>query len=607
MRVVLAVFPAHRPPSCPLFPLLRVTYALSRLLFLTLSALHWPIHPPPFYRPIRNAHLTAAAMPPMMTSTTVTTFLRKVVHAARHVHPHLPVAEVGAGPRPPPLHNVHHQMSKFYPVLRRLALSTFPSLSTPAYKLVPEYAYQPIKLATQRRGFVSAGHTSRTMGMISRRPGSAFPPAIARSPAINSVGLGTARTFASGPATSAYAKVPMGLRAFASLLDDNEDLQHRLPRPRRYVPYAKPASHRIRRVRRSTCTSASSQHSGLLEEMSHYFPTPLRSVKEQQIPLPPLPESLVTPGRTTILSLPLSPSLHSLLSPTPSVPYREAEVGVNLLARLTKGLMPLHEAFSTYSSTRIIPLLAKLEGLGVLTAGSLTTMDVVLDHQGQPDVLRIIFEGRSKKDVLQLLGESLRSAEEEEFWVLEEEPTHTAVAVLNAEESRAILEEWGAPETRAPRSPAEMPVTASLVQSHELIFPTIDLGLSTYSDEISWPSSASGTPPVAQFDDILEVPSRSPSPSPTSPRSGFDTPETVDIPASLFSRLSSENLSWHIGLSESDSDIESSMNLSDRFSDVSEAVWEEHESVEMLERPGSAEPYAGWSGVNEGFGFAQPW
>ncbi|WVQ83044.1 hypothetical protein IAT38_005182 [Cryptococcus sp. DSM 104549] len=546
-------------------------------------------------------------MPPLFSSTSLGTLLRSIKGAAKYIHQPATVMARASPNRT--IHTIHRARN----AVQQVAHQTFPSLATPAHHL--HHSGQPL-----RSGARGISSFSATGNKAPRRPLGAVGKALqaggrvrptASGPSVQAnVGLGAARGFASGPAAGVHAKVPMGLRALASLIDDEHAGGKPLPRASRYSPYTR----RDRKQRRRVCRSIDSS---FISDLQHYFPLvrpaaaeAAAAESEEATPLPPLPETLVTAGKTTVLALPLSPSLDALLSPTPNLTYSETSIGVHVLARLTAGILPIHSAFSLHSSTRIIPLLTKLEGLGVMNfhpGSPLVTGEVIHDASGQPDILRLVFEDRSLADVHALLGESLRPGEEGEWWALWEEDRKMK---LTQGERREMMEQWGE-GVRAEQA------------SGELIFPTLDMSVHTGPGEDAF---------AASLDEPL---------TPSSPRSGASSPVFVDyspgsatpstvssgsvqnsvlLSASLLSQLgeSSED-GWSIPASEADSDVDSVYAGSEEWRDVGGV-----QSVGNVSVGSAGSQYGGeglvetveddevvsvwWAGAGEGFGFvAQPW
>jgi hypothetical protein len=321
-----------------------------------------------------------------------------------------------------------------------------------------------------------------------------------------------------------------------------------------------------------------------------------------------MPETLVTPAKTTTLSLPLSPDLHALLEPTTEVTYQDAEIGLTILAHLPKGVLDVSEAFDLHRCHRIIPLVAKLQSLGVLDNTEFGTpsaaLYVVRNAMGQPDILRITFVGRSVSDVHALLGESLRPNEEGDWWYLHDVDNKLSDD-LSLAESRAILEDWlpsspTASSTAANERERERVPVVVADSSVELVLPLLDTdapvseGLAhTFTD--SWPSSGTTSPLSAS------------PPSVQSPLSDISFPSDdfpTSLTASLLSELSQPSISsaWEVPPSETDSDVESAISLEMASSEV----WSEGVVEEEIPSP-EMSMMSMWSGAEGGFGFAQPW
>ncbi|WWC68819.1 uncharacterized protein I206_102754 [Kwoniella pini CBS 10737] len=548
-------------------------------------------------------------MPPLFTSTSWTTLIRKAAVAIMYAPK--PAIAIKATPKRT-INNIQKARQVFHQVIH----SSFPSLSTPAHQL--NYATIPIR--TSARGFASsskASHTSQRLSPVRQSlQSTGSRPKWVNGPSIPAnVGLGKARNFSSAPHVQAMqSHVPMVFRAFATLLDD-EDKKFSLkglPKASRYTPYSK--SRLARRQRTKRVNSNHSIDSSFIEDLKHFFPIPTRASSQAVIvTLPVEPETLVTEGKTTILALPLSPSLEALLSPMAQISYNDTSIGISILAKLTEGLFPIHNAFSLHSSTRIIPLLTKLDGLGVLDQHpglANTQAEVVHDTDGQPDILRLIFIDRSVSDVKTLLGESLRPSEEGEWWALYEEQPDRKME-LNQNERKEIMEQWDNSSLK----------TVEPSTSESLLFPTLDMSVNHHHQEMefnhgtnevifdisesilsspsnSWPSSGSSTP--------------SPIETPLSDEEGSSmslSSSTESLTASLLSRLSdtsNDESVWSVYPSDSDSDIESSF---------SEAEAEDWNTVEQLvtsspseEDGNEGQVMVTWSGSGEGFGFlAQPW
>jgi hypothetical protein len=448
----------------------------------------------------------------------------------------------------------------------------------------------------------------RTFARAGYRP-SARTPHGAAVPA--TVGLGSARTFATAPAAGTFNagvhNVPIVLRAFASIFDDED----KLPRASQYKPYARPKRQRqqkknggIRRARRCRVNSISSATSerSILRELGNYFPL-TTTVDEEDVALPVIPEQLVTPGSTSTLALPLAPSLSSLLAPTPTITYADAEIGVAILAGLTAGLLPLHDAYAA-AGARVIPLLARLESLGVLAVHlePATTLEVATDPFGEPDILRIYFNGRSPSDVLTLLGGTLAAdADGYEWWALTESkhPVLSSIDEINEEQ-------WD-----------NMPAPSPTV---ELVMPTVDMSMMTAAGSLTevelemgnggWPD----WPPSPTLSPSVPSSPASPASNASTFSSGMATPHSYEnddmaswttspsmshaslisaVALSLARSRSGSDLSWSSPPSEADDDVQSA------WGSDGDAVHINDEYVLELDHS------PGW--VGDGLGLAQPW
>ncbi|WVW79932.1 hypothetical protein I302_101903 [Kwoniella bestiolae CBS 10118] len=541
-------------------------------------------------------------MPPLFTSTSWTTLVRKVASAM--VYAPKPAVAIKVTPKRTTINHIQK--------VRQVIQQSFPSLAIPSHQLNHSYATIPLKSSS--RQFSSSTKAAKRLGpvrqglnQVGARPRWVNGPSIQAN-----VGLGNARTFVSSTYPTAQnvvnGKVPMVFRAFVSLMEDEENKlsgNKGLPRASRYTPYIKSKS--ARRIRRSSTRSIDSS---FIEDLKHYFPLPTRSsAQEITVTLPLLPETLITEGKTTILALPLSPSLEALLLPTSQIRYNETEIGISILSRLTRGLLSIHNAFSLHSSTRIIPLLNKLDGLGVLDYHphglGRVEAEVVNDGDDQPDILRLIFHHRSISDVRMLLGESLRENEEGQWWALYDDSR--LEMELNQNERKEIMENW--------TSPVVQPITPQAKNNEQLVFPTLDMSqgevlfdisesiLSSPSD--SWPSTPSGfSTPLPTDSPISDIDLNDDDASMSMLSS------TGSLTESLLSRFSSSSDEaqgvWSVHPSDSDSDVESSSVFSQEVEEwnavdqiLSASNGEEQEVEEVM---------VSWSGSGEGFGFlAQPW
>lgn len=148
-----------------------------------------------------------------------------------------------------------------------------------------------------------------------------------------------------------------------------------------------------------------------------------------------MPEQLVTPGTTTTLLIALDPSLDDILLPLTNLSYRDAEVGLSVMAGLLKGIGAISEAYTLHATQRVIPLLAKLESYGMLQEMGETTPQLWVERarDGMPDVLHVVFPSRSTLDVRKILGESL--SQEDWFKLFESVP-------YTPSESEQMRERW---------------------------------------------------------------------------------------------------------------------------------------------------------------------
>ncbi|ORY25805.1 hypothetical protein BCR39DRAFT_542807 [Naematelia encephala] len=568
-------------------------------------------------------------MPPLFTSTNINTLLRKVISTARQVHPKVVAsgqARVG-------------KLFRARQVVQQVLNDTFPSLQyhprgpslalQPAY-IVPRFSHSAnprfaSPLAQASQAFRSGRSYHR--GPIPRGPGM-----------ITNVGLGSARTFATAP-TAISSHIPLGFRAISLLLDEHDDL---LPQPVRYKTYVSTWSRnknkyrRHRQHRRRTHLSNSSlcgawyaavntvdtyRHADLTQ-LDKYFPLP--SSTQTDPTLPPRSDELITHGTLAILQIPLSPdfspNLQALFTPTPDLTFDESMIGVTVLSKLTRGLMPIHEAFGLYQSHRVLPLLYKLDGLGLLDARDQivnTELEAEHDLDGRLTCMRIVFHERSVSDIRRLLGETLKDEEEGQWWSLWQEknlPSETLGGLGLSMPDGTSLEDWssnsGSSFTSSESSnkhlgrPSVPPRMSSWTEDStiSLVIPTIDVSItSTESADLeddqvqvelsltppeaySWPSSA----------DI------SPMASPP--------PQLTSLNISTLSEMSfgqSEGVAsvWSVSPSEDDSDVESSVG-----EDVVAAseVWSLASGMQESVPP-SPSDITRWNGSGEGFGFAQPW
>ena len=491
-------------------------------------------------------------MPPI-TATTWRTAIRRLAFAARQ--------------------HIEQKAKSTRPARARaiaLAKETFPSLAQPTFpSAAPRraLAYQPIAIRAQtpyQRAHLAVRNAPFRLGSTHPRG-----PAV-----VGQVGLGSARSFSSGPGGSAANNASILLRAFVNLGDDDS-----LPRSTKYHPYVRPrrqrqAQRNSRRSMRSSCVASTKSRTS--SGFEYYFPRPAVSTS-----VPPHPEALVTEGVTTTLAVALAPSLQDLLSPTVQLSYAETEIGVSVFSNLLKGVLPLHELYSLHESTHVLPLLYKLTSLGVLSTdlGPKTArLEVIPDYEGRPDILHIVFPHRSPKDIRILLADTLG----EEAWYALYESTP-----LSAEEDAAIAEQWEVKSSEPSSMPSSVATEFSL-SSHSssedmaggqyspspemsLVIPRIDMSESTIDssgflpqeEHMAWSSSEDGSDLAWSIQTTSEV----------------HTPSN-DSPA------------WSVSPSEADSEIESL---------IEEMVWSEE-----LDRSRAPSPEM-WYTSSGGYGFLQPW
>lgn len=503
-------------------------------------------------------------MPPLFTSTSLTTFMRQIRGVAKYIQQPATVMSHTAPKR------TMNTLGRARNAAHQLAHQTFPSLSTPAHQLHQSTTIRAgARFATSSATGSSSKTSQRHLGAVGRALQASKRPQWGHGRSIpTNVGIGSARGFASAPAAGGISgNVPVVLRAFAALVDDDYSGKKPLPRATRYSPYTR----KTRRTRRKVCKSIDSS---FISDLHHYFPLVAASqLDEAKVDLPPLPEQLVTPGKTATLALPLSPSLEALLHPTSSLTYSETSIGVHILARLTAGLLPIHAAFSLHSSTRVIPLLTKLDGLGVMDfhpGGPNVLAEVVKDAEGRPDILRLIFEQRSSDNVKALLAGSLRPNEEGEWWALWDEEDRAME--LTQCERRAIMERWDGGEEKT--EPDE----------ELLVYPTLDMSLVNSVDSPLTP------PPPSEISSFNNTPS---------------TQSTLSL-SSLLSHMDDSSEGWSIPPSEADTDVDSVYAGSEEWGDVSSTVASMHS--ERGEESSDDGVSVWWAGAGQGFGFvAQPW
>ncbi|KAI9632369.1 uncharacterized protein MKK02DRAFT_40672 [Dioszegia hungarica] len=533
-------------------------------------------------------------MPAPWTSTTFSSILRQAIAVAKNVPLASRAGAALTGRR------ARQALQVFQEALPTLTESAGHLNGRPL-----AYATEPIRLGTRSHRPMSAHARMHAAGR-NFRSGSGGSrswkagPSMARS----NVGLGSARTFASGPTSSAVSNVPVVLRAFVSLLDD-EEFNHKLPRATRYTPYKPRKSTRQarrRHTRRAASIACSVDSRLSISELSHFFPYISTSTATPS--LPPTVDTLVTPGTTAILSLPLSPSLSALLSSTTQVPYAAAEVGVSVLSSLSMGVLGLQEAFSLHYWHRIGPLLARLDDLGFLggESGRGVRHEMIVDSTGRPDILRLTFSDRSEADVMQLLDGWLVEEGGRTWWGLREisevgGETEMGAMKLSNGERKEMMEDWDESGNGAVPQvifDADAPAEGSTV---DLIFPSLETGLPVEMDQAYWSplSPSSGSPhslhsPISDYELESDFSMGSGSGSPISPNSPVGSLST-SILSQLSSLPSEDSRRWSVHPSEDDLEVESA--VSEMWSGAGSEVWDEEDMVEVQ---------LSWAGVGQGMG-----
>jgi hypothetical protein len=533
-------------------------------------------------------------MPPFWTSTSLTSLGRQLLKAASRV------------PRTYPLRRAPQ-------ALAQLARETFPVLSEGSHHAVhgrSSYVLQPVRIGTNAHRPLTP-HARLMASGRNFRSGSGFRARSATgNPTASNVGIGSARTFASGPTGSTVqANAPIVLRAFASLLSD-EETEKALPRATRFSPYIpRPNRRRNQRRARRNARTYSIDSRLSISEFALYFPESY--VTPTSTPLPLIAETLATPGSNTILSLPLSPSLSALLSQTADVPYADAEVGVAVFSSLTMGVVSLQDAFSLHYWHKIGPLLARLDELGFI--GGEGVRHEMVFNQGMPDILRLTLKDRSEKDVVELLGKWLM--EDGKLWCALSEVTEmgneeNVGMELTKRETTEMMEVWD--EVPTPETP-----------QFDLIYPTPDTSAypqPTSPEMASWVSGdkppiypqthspvdwASGeSSPISVYTPISDLESE------LDMGSQYSTPDphaiSRSLTASLLSQLSSissiDSQRWSVQPSEDDLEVESAESVG-LFSGGSE-VWSDMGAMEEI---ADVVMVGSWAGAGEGFGLSQSW
>jgi hypothetical protein len=343
---------------------------------------------------------------------------------------------------------------------------SFPSLSTPAHllELNPAYAFNSSgnqlsrgfnKAVTLNRLHQPFAQASRGIRTAARRP---------TTPFASNVGLGSARSYSAGPQQAFHGKVPMALRALASLVD--QDTEKTLPGAARYKPYARP--HKvIKTTKRSPRASTSSID---IERMDILFPRRIPAAGPVLADNLLQPEKLVTGGINTTLIIPIGKAYQDLLDTPPPESFAVNNLGINTYASL--GKIPLDDILNHPAAPYLLSLLSKLDSLGIT---NITDEDEFAHFEVVPyyveigfedywlDELHLKFYDRSEMDVRRIIGESMRPRRE--GWILREE---RAIKVVTPAEALAALEQWA--DAQGPNWPRPRPIDNS-----ELILPLIDV------------------------------------------------------------------------------------------------------------------------------------
>lgn len=366
---------------------------------------------------------------------------------------------------------------------------TFPSLSTPAHQLEHAYAYAPLPRAQAQSAYTRAQQLHQARRPFTRAARGFRTATNTRRPTIPApcnVGLGTARNYAyaAGPSsasgTMVSVNVPHVLRALASLLDSDLD---KVPKGSVYTAVDMRRLARVAiEVSRAPARSIKSDSDSTVRAFEHYFhPAPAPNVA-QAVSVSGaagagllIPSELVTEGFNTTLTIPLAASYHSILELPPNEPYSGSDLGVRKFANLLGGVLTLHQIIHNRASHFVIPLMDKLDSLGVTDPATCEMHISYIDH-ALPESISLKFVDRSAADVRKLLGESLRSAREGEWWVLTEHYLTADAHELSPAEARQMLEEWDHHSCPA------------AVDTSQLVMPLIDLD---DVPETVWPLSQS--------------------------------------------------------------------------------------------------------------------
>ncbi|KAK1920963.1 hypothetical protein DB88DRAFT_501686 [Papiliotrema laurentii] len=536
---------------------------------------------------------------PAFTATSWTTFVRRAVSTVRQQVVHKTASKA-----------VILGRNRALQFARQAIEETFPSVSQPTFqRLQPRLATLPIPI-----------HPLRQAGQNVRMGGFRFAPHHPRGPAIVArVGLNPSRGFASSTVGGATPGAHMVLRAFASTIDDPS-----LPRWSPVVSYP-PRKHQPRRHRRKLPHCLLSRQNNVdvgpkrsirdieyyftppqVAEFAHYFP--IRGRAPVVAPTPILPEMLVTPDVYTTLQIALDPVEDDSRS-TLEVSYAAAEVGVTVFSDLLRGIIPLMQAFSSHASTKVNPLLYRLQSLGVFDETGDTTPKISsVQLDGVASALSITFPNRSIDDVRALLGEV---SGEGDWYQLSQ------VSLLREAEVVALTEHW----SDRPSSPLGQSVamsgptdsmSSSASRSVEILDAIPDLGISAYSTEECSSEAEDGIYDVGMSSAELVIPHIDLSQSTVTYRTTFRpsvplAPATYappDVEASpevsrVWSDLESSASSVHSPWSVPSSDVD---DLESILSDMEE----NDDSLSLPSSPVESRPPSPDSGWESGYGVMLP-
>jgi hypothetical protein len=351
--------------------------------------------------------------------------------------------------------------------------------------------------------------------------------------------------------------------------------------------------------------------------LSHYFPQ-IRTTHTDK-PSLLLPERLVHPGTTTILTIGLSTTFQEILEQTANVSYRDAEIGLTVFANLFSGLVPLMDAFEKYRSSRVMPLISKLESLGLIDTdgcGPSTHLEYTTDSVGTIETLRVVFDGRNEGDVRKILGETLLEKGEEVWFAIHEDYQREVDAgSLSPNERLELSEHWDSSYEAGDQAKS----TASSSQVEEVLAwgsqpiprvnPVHDIDLSRSNIDLIFPSpnTFSGRLLTIYEDDYATLTQPEPYTYPSNATSTTSLSDLWSTPtASFISEMvgsGTPSSEWSAPPSEVDSDLEADMAMSSWSSGSDEAM-----DVEMaLERRDESSDEDSWTNTIRGGGLMQPW